>query len=214
MGLKQSIQEEYSRSPIATIAAVIGAAVGVITLMLSQIQFNSSHIASNSVPEVLSVTSSQNMVSNLFLAVAFFISIAFSGATLVRIVAAKHDIAALFLSVPLAALTNFFTILIIYLSPPRNIDTTLFASAHELTRYSIAVVYLIICAKAVLIDLTKTSTKKDSDDKSDENSSALAAIVIALILLSVWSSAVSKGESLLVSTFLPEVTHVQESVVH
>jgi len=141
---------------------------------------------------------------------------------MIRVIARKHNFSAFFLSIPLAALINFLTILVIYLAPPRKLTFELFVSVHDLLWYSLIVVFLTVCGKAVLKDIAiseyenkrtvnnEREERKDNIGKEKPMNIIVDTFLFAAILLTIWSNAVFKGQSLLTHTFLPSVTYSVE----
>ena len=132
-----------------------------------------------------------------------------------RAVARKHDLAAFFASIPVLALTNFSTILVIYLAPPRQFDQSAFTSAHDLVFYGAAAIVITFCGRAVMIDLinpTANSTAKSSSENKTENSQVLGGLFLVVIVMAVWGKLVFAGQVRLTKTLLPEITHPIEVV--
>ncbi|MDD4506979.1 MAG: hypothetical protein PHE60_11470 [Sulfurospirillaceae bacterium] len=218
----ENMIEEFKRSPIAVISGVIAIIIGALSLAFAAAQFSTNSIIS--VPSHnLSMNSQDSVnVGNLLLIISFFLSSAFAGATMIRVIARKHDFSAFFLSIPLTALINFLTILVIYLAPPRKISFELFSSANDLVFYSSIVVFLTICGKAVLKNIVisqyekKIITKNEQKEKitninkEESMNTILGILFITAIILTIWSSVVFKGQSLLIHTFLPSVTYSVE----
>ncbi|MDT4836828.1 hypothetical protein FQZ97_705420 [compost metagenome] len=210
MPFKRSITNELRRSPVSILLTTVGLAIAALGLALA----HRTNLPSELPPTItLQPPSNELIIGNILLAVSFFLAATVSGASLIRILAKKYDFAALIASIPLAALTNFFSILVIYLAPPRNITTQLFTSAHDIVFYASTSIYVAFCGMAVIRDLATPSTKKreESDPKSEhQESNGLSALVVSLFLLLVWGSLVLSGQTHLTNTFLPEITHPLE----
>lgn len=214
MSLKSSISDEIRRSPIATITGGAGVLVAALSLLLAWIQYRSNFSPATPLSNGINSTQGEIYLGNLLLIVGYFLAITISTAFLIRALAKKHDISALVASVPLAALTNFSTLLLIYLAPPRELSPQLFSSAHDLLFYASAAAYVAFCGMPVVRDLAAPSTPPSISDAENkkESSDALVAFFIGFILLIIWCSLVSSGQKRLTQTLLPEVTHYTEII--
>ncbi|WP_444898100.1 hypothetical protein [Microbulbifer sp. SSSA005] len=204
-----SISNEIKRAPVATISSAAGVIFAGITLFLAILQFKSGiSIQSGDISTSSGDKDSVN-VGNLFLAVSFFASSSFTVAVIVRLIARRHDLAALFLSVPMAALVNFVTVVMLYLAPPKELTKDLFTSAHDLVLYSSVFVFLIVCGRAVLVDLARSVTENEKSDTTKDKASdfnVLSILFLCALMVGIWSTLVFKGQLLLSKTFLPEIT--------
>lgn len=218
----ENMIDEFKRSPMAVMSGVVGIIIGALSLVFAAAQFSSSSITQVTNHD-LSINSQDSInVSNLLLIISFFLSSAFAGATMIRVLARKHNFSAFFLSIPVAALINFLTILVIYLAPPRQLSFELFVSAHDLLWYSLIAVFLTVCGKAVLKDIAisqyenkrtvknEQEERKNNIDKEKPMNIIVDTFIFAAIILTIWANAVSKGQSLLTHTFLPSVTYSVE----
>lgn len=212
MSLKSNITEELQRSPLAAISGAVGVVVAALSLVLAWVQYRVAPPSALS-PAELNSPPADILLGNVFLVVAYFLAVTVATALLIRAVARKHDIAALFASIPLVALTNFTVILAIYLAPPRPLSPQLFASAHDLVLYASVAIYIAFCGRSILLDLATTGKKKNAEPGSeaqDGGPDGLAVLLIVLLLLAMWSWLVFAGQTRLTSTLLPEVTHLIE----
>jgi glucan phosphoethanolaminetransferase (alkaline phosphatase superfamily) len=208
MSLKDSISDELKRSPIATISGAAAVIIAALSLWLAWMQYPGS--TSNAPQGVGAIRSSAEFsLGNVALAIAYFLAVTVAAALLLRAIGRKHDITALFLSIPLIAFTNFTVILLIYIAPPRPLSPRLFESAHDLVFYASAAIVVAFCGHAVLRDLASTnSSKKDeSESKPSSSNDGIGLLFMALLLLAVWSWLVFAGQTRLTRTLLPEVTH-------
>lgn len=212
MSLKDSISDELKRSPIAAISGAAAVIIAALSLWLAWLQYPKSTIdASQGVGVVKNSVAFS--LGNVFLAIAYFLAVTVAAGLLLRAIGRKHDITALFLSIPLIALTNFTVILLIYIAPPRPLSTRLFESAHDLVFYASAAIVVAFCGHAVLRDMASTSSsKKDGSESKPTNSSdGIGLLFLALLLLAVWSWLVYAGQTRLTRTLLPEVAHPSAS---
>lgn len=202
----ESVANEMKKSPVATFTSVVGLVIAACSLYLSYsgYEFNLPEYGLGSVSDGGNIGIIS--VANILLVIAFYIPSSIFVATLTRLLAKKHALLAVFLSVLLAVLLNFFAILIIYLSPPRHLSRELFSSAHEVLFYSTVIVFIAVCGAAVLRVITVTSTG-DVDDERNAISNVYGTIIIVMLVLSVWASIVYKGQVLMTTTFLPDITH-------
>jgi len=213
MSLKSNIADELQRTPLAAMSGAAGVVIAALSLGLAWIQYRPVSPSSASPSVGTSVASNDLVLGNVFVAIAYFLAVTVSSSLLLRSVARKHDIAALFVSIPLIALTNFSTILVIYLAPPRPLSTQLFASAHDLVFYASAAIVIAFCGKAVLMDIATTGNRKKTESEGKASGGppdGLGILLVALLVLAVWSWLVFSGQTRLTRTLLPEVTHAVE----
>lgn len=193
-----SATNELKQTPIASTASAVAAIVSAVSLLLASNSSVNAIAASSSLPLQGEINS-----NNVLLIIAFYFSTIFFSGFLLKILAQKHDIVALVLSVPAVSLINFMTILVVYKTPPRELSKELFVSAHDLVFYSSACIFLAFFALPVLRDLIGTS----ENSKSDE---APPVLIIGIIILFVWGGFVSGGQNKLSRTFLPEIAQLPE----
>jgi len=204
----RAAKEELENSPVATVCAVVSTVVAVLSLALAWWQFDANGPAGSFQPQGYKNNDQEIYLFNLFLIIAYFLSITTASALLIRKFAKNHDLSAVFVSVPIVAMTNFSTILVIYLVPPRALSAELFAYAHDLVRYSSIAIFVSVCGRALLKDLFATVVgdgDKEGELKSTDSSTAI--LVVPLLLLLLWSVLVHGGQLKLSKTFLPEITH-------
>jgi hypothetical protein len=196
-----NIKKEFLNSPVSTLSALVSTVIAGVALYIAWLQFPSSS-ATQSNLTVNAVSGSLDVnVGNILLVVAFFVSLTVFSAILTRYVGRWHGLGATFFSITLASITNFLTIVVIYLSPPRSLDNELFINANDLVLYSSMVFYLTFCGRAALKDIFAP----DSDDNTDSNGQS--ALIFIIILVVIWCKCVFVGQELLSETFLPEVAH-------
>jgi len=192
-------------------SGISGVIVAFLSLLIAWFQFQGISTNPNVSQTTIRIPDGEIFVANALLVIAFFLSITISSALVIRIISRKHEFAAFFISVVLASVTNFLTILVIYLTPPRSLNSELFNSANELVLYASIFIYLVFCGKAVLKDFLSLSEKTDEEDntrsKSDESSYVWGSLIIVIILFFAWKSCILKGQELLSETFLPKVAH-------
>ena len=213
MSLKSSIADELKRTPVAALSGAAGAAIAALSLLLAWIQYRSPPPPSSMPATGTGAPPTDLFLGNVFLVIAYFLAVTVATALLLRSVARKHDLAAFFGSIPLLALTNFSVILVMYLAPPRPLSPALFASAHDLVFYASAALVVAFCGKAVLMDIGNTGGKKDADQENTPTGKppdGLGILLIALIVLALWSWLVFAGQTRLARTLLPEVAHPVE----
>ena len=205
MSILSSIRDELKRSPVAALSGAAGAVIAALSFALAWLHSSAAPpkapmpVAADSVPTDI-------VLGNVFLAVAYFLAVTTAASLLLRAVARKHDLAAFFASIPLIALTNFSTILIVYIAPPRALSPQFFASAHDLVFYASVSVVVAICGKAALAEITSTG-QSETVDSHGSTANALGSLAIASLVLLLWSGAVFAGQSRLSRTFLPEIAH-------
>ena len=208
MSLRSSISEEFKRAPVATISGLASAVIAGLSFVLAWSQSGSSASVLGSGTGTTGSYAEDFSLRNAALVVAYFISVTVAVALLLRAIARKHDFAAFVVSIPLLALANFSAILIIYLSPPRPYSAQLFASAHDLVFYASAAIVIAFCGREVLVSLASTYPKKKTNEKpTDTGGDGVGILLMALIVLGVWSWLVFAGQTRLTRTLLPEITH-------
>lgn len=208
MALKNIIAEEVKSTPISSISAFLSTLIATLSLLFAWSQSGASGGYRGVTAGTAISYPGEFSLGNAALVVAYFISITISAALLLRVVARKYDLAAFLASIPLMALTNFSTILIIYLAPPRALSSQLFASAHDLVFYASAAIVIAFCGKAVLTDLASTMLKEKANEKqSESNGDGIGVLFLAAILLAIWSWLVFAGQTRMTRTLLPEITH-------
>lgn len=212
MSLVNSVRNELARSPVATISSAVGILLAGLSLLLAWSQYQSP-TASSAVSSPFDRTAVEFNLANLLLVVSYFLAITVPIAFILRAVARKHDVAAFFASIPVVALANFSTIVVIYLVPPRQLSQNVFTSAHDLVFYASSAIVITFCGKAVLRDLVlldRDTVEKENEVK-DKESHVGAAFLLALIVLAVWGWLVFAGQTRLTRTLLPEITHPIEA---
>jgi|GEM_PF-1420247 len=209
MSLRSSIVDELRRSPVTTISGLAGVAIAALSFGLALIQYRSGPLFA--LPAgATSAQPSDLFLGNVFLVVAYFLAVTVAASLFLRAIARKHDITAFFASIPLIALTNFSAILVMYLAPPRRLSAEFFASAHDLVFYASTAILIAFCGKAILVDLASIpgrSTAEAEANSSSDLGGCVGTIVLALIILAVWSWLVFAGQTRLTRTLLPQVTH-------
>jgi hypothetical protein len=210
MSLRSNIAGELQRTPVAAISAAAGVVVASLSLGLAWHQYQvavpqgapTGSASVNSHPPDLAL-------GNILLTVAYFLAATISVALFLRMLGRKHDLTALFGSVPLVALSNFSAILVLYLAPPRPLTRQLFASAQDLVFYSAAAIVIAFCGRAVLRYFAETALRPPaSDTRPDRNGSdGIGLLIVMLLVLAIWSWLVFAGQTHLTRTLLPEVAH-------
>ncbi|MCL1526840.1 hypothetical protein ACD582_09990 [Xanthomonas nasturtii] len=214
MSLRSNIVDEIRRAPLATILATTGVIVALLSLGLAWLQYRAA------APQAISTGGasfinhlSEIGLANILLVVAYFLAVTISISLVLRMLGRKHDITAFFVSIPLVALSNFSTILVLYLAPPRPITRQLFVSAHDLIFYSAIAIVISFCGHAVLRNFAENASKPTASN-TEQNRNApdgIGLIVVVLLFLSVWGWLVFAGQNRLTRTLLPEVTYPAES---
>lgn len=210
MPLADAIREEFKRSPVLFVAGVVGTVVAGLTLLLAWVEFKSPAVAS--VLSSSSPTVADFDLANLLLAISYFLGVTVSLAIALRSLARRQNIATFFASIPLVALANFSTIVLIYLAPPRPLNQSIFASAHDLVFYASASIIITFCGKAVMqrVVMFDRDTPAKMEESKSESLTIGGLIFVVLIILSLWSWLVFAGQTRLTKTFLPEVAHPSE----
>ncbi|WP_146012991.1 MULTISPECIES: hypothetical protein [unclassified Pseudomonas] len=207
------VADEIKRAPIATLSILVGAIGGCLAFFFAGIQPNSqspilSPALSGAVDSVGAVE-----IRNILMVMSFFLFSSFLGAGVVRFVAKKHEVASILLSVLIAAVTNFSTLFLVYLAPPRARSYQLFYAAHDNVFYASMVVYLTVCGAAVFKDIYH-SIQPDLKDKSSgddaKEANGIGFLFVAAILIALWGWAVFAGQKRLTDTFLPDIAHYIE----
>lgn len=205
--------KEIKRSPIATLAIIIGSVGAPFSFFIAG--FSSYAQVQNPLAAGVGDSAAFDAINikNVFLVMSFFLFVSFFGAGISRLLARKYDIPAAFLSIVIAATSNFLTIVLIYLAPPRARSDHLFQVAHNSVFYASLIIYLTVCGAAVLRDVLRSgSPAKASDGKPSggEESNIPASIVLLVVLIAAWGWLVFAGQKRLSDTFLPSIAHYQE----
>ena len=148
-------------------------------------------------------------LGNLLVAIAYFLSVTTSVSVFLKILGRKHEVPAFLISVPLVALSNFSTILVLYLAPPKPATRQLFTSAHDLVFYSAAAIVFAFCGLAVFRWFAEDAPKQSatSAEVNPKRTDGIAVLMIGALLLSIWGWLVFAGQTRLTQTLLPEITH-------
>lgn len=197
MSLTQDIKEELKRSPITVVATVVGVAVGSLALLVAWLQY-----AGPPAPSTVAVTAQPGKlgVSNLLLILSFFLAVAFTLASAVRLLAVVHSFAALVLSVPCAVLVSFGTMVVMHLAPPRSFDVEALSTAQDIVYWGTFLVFVALNGSPVLKDLVRPIPRGTSEPNKDTD--GFGVLMLVLLLLIVWGSLVSAGLAKLVRVFL------------
>lgn len=207
-GMSNAI-EEIRRSPVAAISGAVGALIAAASLLLAWIQHQSVVSVNTSSAPVTPGAMDFNL-ANILVVIAFFVGITVFTAICLRTVARKHDLGAFLASIPLVALTNFSTVVVVYLAPPRSLSQSVFASAHDLIFYASAAIVITFCGPAVLRDLLKlsSSTEKKTDQSEVKGGDDAGGLIFFIVfVLVVWGWLVFAGQTRLTRTFLPDIAH-------
>lgn len=204
--------DEIKRAPIATMSILVGAIGGCLTFFFAGIQPHSQlQILSPGLNGVDSLGTVE--ISNILMVMSFFLFASFLGAGIVRLVARKHETASILLSVLIASVTNFATLFLVYLAPPRARSEQLFNAAHDNIFYASMIVYLAVCGAAVFRDIYR-SIRPGPEEKSTNNdrqdTDGIAFFFTTAILIALWGWAVFAGQKRLTDTFLPDIAHYVE----
>ena len=213
MTLKSSIAEEVKRTPLAAISGVLSAFVALLSLALAWVQFRTGSSTLSASASVEAQQAGELFLGNLLLVVAYFLAATTAVALLLRIFGRKHKTASFFASIPLVSLTNFSTVLVLYLAPPRKLSVQLFASAHDLIFYASAAIVIAFCGSAVLRNIAIFDHEKREPSKAEgeeEGGTVGGFLFLAAILLIGWSWLVFAGQVRLAKTLLPEIAHPVE----
>jgi hypothetical protein len=196
--------DEFKRAPIATLSILIGAIGGCLTFIMagitplseSQILLQSSNANIDSVGTI--------EIKNIFMVLSFFLFSSFLGAGIVRVISKKHDIASILLSILIASTTNFLTILIIFLAPPRARSEQLFYAAHDNVFYASMIVYLTVCGTAVFRDIYQSAAPASKDRSlsiEKKESDSMGFIFLSVVLVAMWGWIVFAGQKNFLTPF-------------
>ncbi len=217
MSIVKKIIEEIDRSPLATISTAIGVLIAALSFGLALTQPQTIAATSQNY-QTASASTIPFDIRNTLIVISYFISMTVAGAAGIKILSKKHDVTAFFLSIPLAAVTNFTTIIVLLACPPREVTQELFSSAHDLIIYACASIYITLCGHAVLKDFYATGKKSKNENNNESKSEqsndgdGLSSLVSALIFLVIWGWLIFSGQTRLTQTLLPEVTHYKKEL--
>jgi magnesium-transporting ATPase (P-type) len=188
----ENISSELQKSPLATIAAVVGALVSTLSLALAWLQLKGPTSKLNTAIPI--ETKDYVNIANALLIIAFFVAGTTACAFVTRLILNTSKSAAFFASIILAIMIGFLTVTIIYMAPPKILSQELFTSAQSLLVYASMLVYLAFCIGGIFKNL------------SDED--IVAAPFVLLFVLIFWYLLVWKGQLVLAKVFLPEITYL------
>jgi len=205
--------DEIKRAPIATMSILVGAIGGCLTFFFAGIQPHSqSQILSPGLNGAVDSVGTVE-ISNILMVMSFFLFASFLGAGIVRLVARKHETASILLSVLIASVTNFATVFLVYLAPPRARSEQLFYAAHDNIFYASLIVYLTVCGAAVFRDIysaIRPGPEEKSMSGDPQKADGIGFLFITAILIALWGCAVFAGQKRLTDTFLPDIAHYVE----
>lgn len=212
MNIKSSIAEEVKQTPLASISGASSAVIATLSLALAWAQYRAGNNMAVS-PTPVEIQPHELSLGNVLLALAYFLAVTTAAALFLRALGKRHNTATFFASIPLIALTNFSAILVLYLAPPRKLDSQLFASAHDLIFYASAAIVISFCGSAVIRNILSSDPRKTTlpNDEVKIEHNIGGAIALVAVLLIGWSSLVFGGQIRLTKTLLPEITHPVES---
>ena len=201
-----SVISELRQTPVASSASAVAAIVSTISLILASRPSVNTTITEGGFSALQGSINSNNVL----LIIAFFLSTVFFLGFLINILADKHYITALVISIPLISLVNFITILIIYLMPPRELSKELFINAHDLIFYASACIFLSFFARHIL-RIVGNLVLLDGPDSEVVDEALLPVLAFALIILFAWGGCISGGQQMLSKTFLPEIAQLPKT---
>lgn len=215
MTLKTRIGDELIRSPLAAISGLAGVVIAALSLLLAWVQYKGTGTAARQTGAIAAVipASGDLALGNVFLDVGYFLAITIAAAIFLQAIGRKHNVTALFSSIPILALTNFSGVLIIYLAPPRPLNSELFASAHDLIFYASTSIVSAFSGKNVLIWMLDPGSTKTAEpqDKSKSDSPDGGVLTVAILALVIWSWLIFAGQTRLTRTLLPAIAHPTDS---
>lgn len=198
MSIHDRIKQEFLKTPMQASAAsiaVLAFFAGIFAFFL---------------PNSLEVKHGINL-RNLAICISYTLSVAFLVSIALRLLAKKYAFSAFVFSVPAVAFSNFSSIFVFLLFPPRELTPSVFLSVHDFIFYVSIITVIAVCGKAVLIDIVvdpkHPEKESDASSKVEKEDSATGGLVIAIIVLLIWCGLVSSGQKRLSETFLPEIAH-------
>lgn len=196
MSLFTSSREELKRSPLTVIATVIGVLVSTLALLVAWLQYAGVPVAAG---PAANVPPAQLRVSNLLVVLAFFGAASLSLSSAVRLLARVHWFAALVVSVLVAVLAAFGTMVMLHLAPPKSLGSDALATAQDLVFWGTAIVFVAVNGLPVLRDLARPNP---SSTRPSDSTDGLGALTGAMFVLLAWGGLVSAGLSKLVRLFI------------
>lgn len=197
--MSKAFLHELKSAPLTTASTIISAIVGVLSLSIAWSQFNGDSAS----PEILLPTGERTNIGNALLVLAFYLPTATALAAISRTVLSSSIPAFFFLSIIMAAVVNFLTIVITYISPPKTLSEEMFHTAQDITHYGSIMVFLGIC---IGLAIRRACAGEDNTDEMVGPLMLLVPILTALWGLFVW-----QGQILLSKSFLPEITYAFHS---
>lgn len=98
-----------------------------------------------------------------------------------------------------AALTNFFTLVLVHLAPPRELTPAAMTSAGDIVFYGSIVVFIAAAGFPIMRDIVTADSK--ATGKSPDGFGVLVVSIVAIV---IWSTLVALGEVGIVKAFLPQ----------
>ena len=206
MSLRDSAAEEFKRSPLTVSATVAGVVLAALALFIAWLQFaGRPQVSATSTPDALG-PGSDMIVSNVLLILAFFLAATFSAASLTRMIARAHPFPALPLSVLVATLSIFGTLVVLSLAPPRQMTAAATAAANDAVFYGTVVIFIAINGLPVIREIaapvSHPKPAPEGESKVETMPEGLGILGLIGLTLVVWCSLVGAGQSMLVRTFL------------
>lgn len=211
MSIKKNIAEELARTPLTITIGVVSilvsvfAAIGALHPPTSGAVVTITHLGYDVTP----IT-----VANLLNTVAFFLSISLVAALLMSFLMRRHVFVALMLSVPVAVLTSFFSLMFLQLAPPKPMNDMLVSGVVDAIYYGTLFLYVGIGGNPVADSILNIVASGDvrrhvltnrslSEEEVEQTQKAKYTGFYAVLVLVFfgWSALVAAGLHRLVKLF-------------
>lgn len=203
MSLKEYAAKEFIRSPIVVTATVLGVLASIGGFFYSTLQ--SATIQAIASPAATGAAAHGLHLPNLVFVMSFFLASSLSAASLIRLLYRLFPFHAMVLSVPVAVLTGFLSLLVLQLAPARPFTEHTLEQGKDVVFWATLFVYVAINGRAAIDWVIDADPAKRSDEagaKTSGDARDSGPLFVLVVQLLVWCGLVSAGISKLVQLFL------------
>ena len=206
MSLRENATREFNQSPIVVTATLCGLIIAALALLIGWLSYSGAARVAGQVAPVATQGKVGFNLANMLILLAFFIAATGSLSSLIRFLARYHAFAAVVLSIPVASLAIFGTLVMAKLVPPRQVTPSAEAMASNAAYWGVVFIFIAINGLPAMRSfatggLKATSTQGDEAKTKDEND-GLGLLTAMMLIALFWGGLIAKGQTLLVGTFL------------